>query len=104
MIPASGTFTLLISVGCPSDGGHRGRWSNPRPPQAEPGIVTLSPVLEPLTSPSGTTQADRRWSAFSATDRQRSSIISSIAGSFRICSARSSVCWYQPAITRITPS
>ncbi len=46
MIPASGTFTLLISVGCPSDGEHRGRWSSPRPPQPESGIVTLSPVVQ----------------------------------------------------------
>ena len=41
-----GDFTLLISVGCPSDGDHRGRWSSPRPPQAESGIVKLSPVVE----------------------------------------------------------
>src|ERR1700722_2482338 len=89
--------------------GQRGGWSSPRPvgqlrrdpvgnlfPQPKSGIVTLSPVVQRTDVSEGTIQAARRWSAFSATDRRRSSIISSIAGSFRICSARSSDCWYQP--------
>ena len=43
----------------------------------------LTQSYSALTSPRGTIQADRLRSAFSAIDRRRSSIISSIAGSFR---------------------
>jgi len=51
---------------------HQGGWNSPRPLKRNPGSSRSPQSYTALTSsPSGTTQADRRWSAFSATDRRR---------------------------------
>jgi hypothetical protein len=68
----------------------------------KPGSSRSPQSYSALTSPSGTAQAERRWSAFSAINRRRSPINSSIAGSCRIWSALSSVRLYQPSMRSIT--